>query len=259
MTNSAIQLALLGPGLVGSEVLRQLYHYMTTALSPVAAAHHLKSVYPEIHVVAVANSRRMILSSATAPLLLDLAQDWPNLLKTSTEGVPLNLDTLASHFKQRPWPTIIVDCTSSQELALLYPQWLKQGWHVVTPNKKAFSGDLGLWREISKLTVRRPGVAYPLCLHEATVGAGLPVISTLKDLMMTGDRIMRIEGVFSGTLSFLFNTFSSCSPDEMQSSPQKFSEIVKEAKEKGYTVSLHVSLLFGMIGLDIRSQTHGMI
>jgi homoserine dehydrogenase len=68
------------------------------------------------------------------------------------------------------------------------------------------------------------------CYHEATVGAGLPVLCTLADLVETGDRVVRIEGILSGTLSFLFNSFSA--PDNARS----FSDLVREAKDRGYTV-----------------------
>ena len=72
-----------------------------------------------------------------------------------------------------------------------------------------------------------------LCYHEATVGAGLPILNTLADLIDTGDRVLRIEGIFSGTLSFLFNQF--CAPNAI-AEHRAFSAIVRNAKEQGYTV-----------------------
>jgi homoserine dehydrogenase len=135
---------------------------------------------------------------------------------------------------------LIIDCTSSDLVARQYPHWLYRGLHIATPNKKAFSGELGLWRELVKATTKKPGIPYPLCFHESTVGAGLPVISTLKDLLLTGDKIIRIEGVFSGTLSYLFNEFSAAATvtnnNDNVAGGRKFSEIVKDAKDKGYTV-----------------------
>lgn len=104
----------------------------------------------------------------------------------------------------------------------------------MTPNKKAFSGGLGLWRDIrdssfqlSSDTHRTRGLVY----HESSVGAGLPIISTLKDLVETGDRVRRIEGVFSGTMSFLFNSFAPVSGGN----GGRWSEEVRRAKEKGFT------------------------
>jgi len=74
-----------------------------------------------------------------------------------------------------------------------------------------------------------------MVFHESTVGAGLPVLDTLKNLVATGDKIVKIEGIFSGTLSYRFNVFS---PSNGPASDAKFSDIVKDAKAKGYTVSI---------------------
>ncbi len=103
-----------------------------------------------------------------------------------------------------------------------YRDWLARGIHVVTPNKKANSGALPDYRAL-KEAARAAGTHY---LYEATVGAGLPVIHTLRDLRETGDDITRIEGIFSGTLAYLFNVFDGSEP---------FSSIVRTAKLKGYT------------------------
>ena len=102
-----------------------------------------------------------------------------------------------------------------------YRDWLARGIHIVTPNKKANSGAL-LLRGL-KAARRVSGAHY---LYEATVGAGLPVIQTLRDLRETGDEITRIEGIFSGTLAYLFNVYDGTTP---------FSAIVREAKQRGYT------------------------
>ena len=98
---------------------------------------------------------------------------------------------------------------------------MKKGISVVTPNKKAFSSSLQLWNEIFD-NVTPSSLVY----HESSVGAGLPVISTIKDLVGTGDQITKIQGVFSGTMSFLFNTFAPASGG----SSGKWSEIVAQAK-----------------------------
>ena len=93
---------------------------------------------------------------------------------------------------------------------------------MVTPNKKANSGPLAYYESLKE--ARRLGSSS--YLYEATVGAGLPVISTLRDLRETGDKISSVEGIFSGTLAYLFNVYDGKKP---------FSEIVKDAKAKGYT------------------------
>jgi homoserine dehydrogenase len=96
--------------------------------------------------------------------------------------------------------------------------------HIATPNKKGFSGSPDLYQEILSSATDSGSKVY----HEATVGAGLPVLTTLRDLLDTGDTILRIEGIFSGTLSYIFNTYSN-------SPSRTFSSVVGEAKENGYT------------------------
>ena len=88
-------------------------------------------------------------------------------------------------------------------MAARYPDWLASGIHIVTPNKKANSADLEFYARLHE--ARRQGSAH--YLYEATVGAGLPVIQTLRDLRDTGDEIHRIEGMLSGTLAYLFNVW----------------------------------------------------
>ena len=126
-----------------------------------------------------------------------------------------------------------MDNTSSQEIADAYPQLLEKGINIVTPNKKAFSGSFDLWHAIQKSALdpmTMSGLKRGLIYHESSVGAGLPIISTLKDLIDTGDEVQRIEGVFSGTMSFLFNSFA---PVEGQGG--KWSDEVKKAKLAGFT------------------------
>ena len=134
----------------------------------------------------------------------------------------------------------MVDCTSSDEIAETYPSILKY-CHLVTPNKKGkfdstllvtdfmigFSGSMELWEAIKSSSIENHKFAF----HESTVGAGLPILSTLNDIVMTGDEVVKIEGIFSGTLSYIFNNFSQLG----NNSGKSFSEIVKHAKELGYT------------------------
>ncbi|MDR0301752.1 MAG: bifunctional aspartate kinase/homoserine dehydrogenase I [Treponema sp.] len=114
------------------------------------------------------------------------------------------------------------DCTASEEIAASYEKILSQSIPIVTPNKKANSGSMDYYRRLTSYSKER-GIPY---LYETTVGAGLPVISTIRDLFLSGDRIVRIEAVPSGTLSFIFNNFDGTKP---------FSALVREAKAKGYT------------------------
>ncbi|GAB1482712.1 hypothetical protein MASR2M78_15280 [Treponema sp.] len=114
------------------------------------------------------------------------------------------------------------DCTASDIIPAIYEEILKAAVPVITPNKRANSGTYSQYRTLVDYS-RDRGIPY---LYETTVCAGLPVISTIHDLALSGDTITRIEAVLSGTLSYIFNSFDGSKP---------FSELVKEAKEKGYT------------------------
>jgi aspartokinase/homoserine dehydrogenase 1 len=118
--------------------------------------------------------------------------------------------------------SIFVDCTSSEEVAEYYSSILSSNISIVTPNKKANSGPLSRYQRLKSISLKR-GVKF---LYETNVGAGLPVINTMNDLLLSGDRVIRIEAVLSGTLNFIFSSFTE---------GKQFSEVVKEAKEKGYT------------------------
>lgn len=100
----------------------------------------------------------------------------------------------------------------------------------MTPNKKAFSGSAELWADVQAAARSAANPGAGSLFHEATVGAGLPIISTLKELVETGDTVVKIEGVFSGTFSFLFNSFSP-----VTGGGGKWSAEVKAAQRLGYT------------------------
>ncbi|KAI1997326.1 Homoserine dehydrogenase [Ophidiomyces ophidiicola] len=167
---------------------------------------------------------------------------------------------IAGYLSQVPGRAILVDNTSDPTLASAYPLFLSKGISIVTPNKKAFSSTLQLWKDIFTSAATGNALVY----HESTVGAGLPVISTLRDLVATGDQVTRIEGVFSGTLSFLFNQFAPVSA-AVSSPPQKWSQVVTQAKDLGYTepdprddlngmdVARKLTILARIAGLEIES------
>ncbi|KAF9161585.1 hypothetical protein DFQ26_004403 [Actinomortierella ambigua] len=233
-----VNVALIGVGLVGSEFIRQV----------------LSSTSKQIAIIGVANSRQM-LTSATP-----LTSSWKEDLAASK--LPFSLDSFTESLQasKAQYPTVVMDCTSNQAVADYYPRWLEAGFHVVTPNKKAFSGDLSLYKQIRSLADSGKAMVY----HESTVGAGLPVINTLNDLVATGDKIVKIEGIFSGTLSYIFNNFSTL---DASAKPVKFSEVVSVAKELGYTepdprddlngmdVARKVIILGRVAGLDLSQET----
>ncbi|KAG0167696.1 hypothetical protein DFQ28_005804 [Apophysomyces sp. BC1034] len=237
-----VNIGLVGVGLVGSELLNQL------------KATGAKS----LNVVGLTSSKKMVLSQDYAALSL---VNWKTELDN---GSTSDLDAFAKYFANSPEHSIIVDCTASDAVAQLYPSWLKAGISVVTPNKKGFSGSLSLYNEIKALAANMGGSGrVPMAYHESTVGAGLPVLATLTDLVKTGDKVYQIEGTFSGTLSYLFNNFSSLTSD----SGKSFSETVKVAKELGYTepdprddmngmdVARKVTICGRLAGLDLDLST----
>lgn len=138
------------------------------------------------------------------------------------KGRGVNVEKLVKQIRaMRHAHGVFVDCTASNEIPGYYAELLEAGIAVVTPNKKGSAGLYQRYCDIHKAS-RRGGVSY---LYETTVGAALPIIQTLKDMVVTGDEIVKIEGVFSGTLSYTFNSFSK---------GKKFSEIVREAHNRGY-------------------------
>lgn len=209
--SSKIFLAIIGVGGVGRAFIAQLQHLsLPSTLKPtiVFASRSKKQIYSKDY--SAVNALDVDSSSSPLLSLSDLA--------TFLESAPASAKV------------IVVDNTSNQDVADFYPNFLSRGISVVTPNKKAFSGSLELWDNIfsSAYPVNEKG---GLVYHESSVGAGLPVISTLRDLIATGDQVEKVEGVFSGTMSFLFNSFA---PVDGQGKG-KWSEIVKQAKEAGYT------------------------
>jgi bifunctional aspartokinase / homoserine dehydrogenase 1 len=206
LSPNTLSIGLIGPGTVGRALLEQI----------ASQIERLKALNLDLRVRGLASSQRMVLAEAA----IDLS-DWTRLLAES--GEPLDLEKFANHVQADYIPhTVIIDCTASADVANHYGIWLKRGIHVVTPNKKANSSGMPYYRELQEAG-RSSGTHY---LYEATVGAGLPVIQTLRDLRQTGDDVTRIEGIFSGTLAYLFNVFDG---------RESFSSIVRAAKAKGYT------------------------
>lgn len=154
---------------------------------------------------------------------------WSSDLATSSQPV-LNQQEILAYLSNAPGKCVLVDNTSSHDIAQTYPLLLREGISVVTPNKKGFSDTLGLWRDIFSAARSSAHPERGLIYHESSVGAGLPIISTLKDLVDTGDEVVKIEGVFSGTMSFLFNSFAP-----LDGEGGSWSQEVENAKAKGYT------------------------
>ena len=202
-----VSIGLIGPGLVGGALLDQV----------ASQVERLRRDFKlDLRVRGIAGSKSMRLTQGS----IDLAR-WRD--EYAVGGDPVDLERFADHVHADQFPhAVIIDCSASAAVASRYAHWLSQGIHIVTPNKKANSAAWGDYERV-RAARRAAGSHY---LYEATVGAGLPVIQTLRDLRETGDEIRRIEGIFSGTLAYLFNTWDG---------RESFSSVVKQAKALGYT------------------------
>jgi aspartokinase/homoserine dehydrogenase 1 len=207
LSAKTISVGVIGPGNVGGALLDQV----------AAESERLHAAFGiDFRVRAIATSSRMYLAERAVDL-----DRWRDILQR--DGEPLDWDVFAAHVNADHLPhAAIVDCSASGEVADRYLDWFRDGIHVVTPNKKAHSGPLDYYDQLH--AERRAHGAH--FLYETTVGAALPVIETLRDLRQTGDEVVSIEGVFSGTLAYLFNVFDASTP---------FSKIVREARDAGYT------------------------
>jgi len=207
LSAKTISIGIIGPGMVGSTLLAQIAEQ----------ASRLREQFNlDLRIRAIATSSKMLLDDRR----IDLTE-WQSAL--AGHGEDTDLDRLTDHIHADHLPhSVLIDCTASDKVAARYAEWLRRGIHVVTPNKKAFSAGYDYYRELQEAA--REGSSH--YFYETTVGAALPVIQALRDLRETGDRIDTVEGIFSGTLAYLFNTFDGSRP---------FSEIVAEARASGYT------------------------
>lgn len=207
LSNQTLSVGIIGPGNVGSALLDQIRNQLET----LREEHMI-----DIRVRGIMDSQRMLLDEQSVTL-----SDWNKAFGASTEEA--DLERFADHIHTDYHPhAVLVDCTSSAVVARHYADWLDRGIHVITPNKKANTANWSSYQQLRSLS--RP--SQPRYLYETTVGAGLPIIQTLRNLIETGDRVHHIEGILSGTLSYLFNAFDGERP---------FSDILKEAHANGFT------------------------
>jgi aspartokinase/homoserine dehydrogenase 1 len=205
-TRKRLALAMIGVGNVGGAVLRQLEQQRP----------YLLSKGFDVTVVGIANSRRFLAD----PDGVDLA-GWKQALR----GAPNRMDpkTFARRIGEMEITNVaLVDCTSGPAIVDAYPAFIEANLHIITPNKVANALPWRRYEALMGMLERRKRHF----LFEANVGAGLPVVSTLRDLIASGDEIVRIEGILSGTLSYLFNTFDGTVP---------FSALVRDAHAMGFT------------------------
>ncbi|NJM26834.1 MAG: bifunctional aspartate kinase/homoserine dehydrogenase I, partial [Bacteroidia bacterium] len=202
-----LNLFLVGVGLIGKELMKM----MDEQYVKLSEENLL-----EMNVVAVANSKKMLFAEDGIAFTNGIEQ-------LQREGEPMEMSAFVERMNSLNMPnSIFIDCTASEEVTNYYASILAANISIVTPNKRANSGTLEKYKHLRTTAFKR-GVRF---FYETNVGAGLPVINTLNDLLLSGDKVRRIEAVLSGTLNFIFSSFAP---------GMRFSHVVKEAREKGYT------------------------
>ncbi len=201
-----LHLYLVGTGNVGRDLLSQIQAQQEYLMKE----HNLK-----INVTGIANSRKMIIDGEG----IDLSDYQQKLSEGSKMELCEFIATIGELNLRNP---VFIDCTASNEVAGLYGHLFDHYVSVVTANKIACSSAYETYREL-KQNARKKGVRF---IFETNVGAGLPIINTINDLIRSGDRILALEAVLSGTLNFIFNTLSSEVP---------LSRAVELAREKGFS------------------------
>ncbi|MGI9236389.1 MAG: bifunctional aspartate kinase/homoserine dehydrogenase I [Woeseiaceae bacterium] len=207
LSAKTLSIGIIGPGTVGAALLRQIEKQ---------SAKLARDFNLDLRVRAIARSQKMLLGDRRVEI-----SGWQD--EFDAAAIDTDLEVFESHVNPDHLPhAVIIDCTASEFIASKYAGWLSRGIHVITPNKKAFSGAYEDYQALQDAADQGSSHYF----YETTVGAALPVISTLCDLIYTGDDIRSIRGIFSGTLAYLFNVYDGSTP---------FSEIVRTAKENGYT------------------------
>jgi aspartokinase/homoserine dehydrogenase 1 len=202
-----VNLFVVGTGLVGGNLLNQI-----NTQTEFLAREYLLNV----KIIGLANSRKMLID----PNSID-PESWKD--KLNQDGIKTNLDIMIDEMKKLNLPnSIFVECTASDIVSGKYKEILDATISVVTPNKRANSGSFEYYQALKQSALKH-NVKF---LYETNVGAGLPIINTLTDLVSSGDKVLKIQGVMSGTLSYIFSSYKE---------GKTFSQIVREAREKGYT------------------------
>lgn len=198
----------LGTGSIGSTLLRQLHAHQDFLREQNGV---------QVRVVGLSNSRRMLIDPNGIGL-----DDWAHALGNG-QSEPADLAAFVARMQQLNLPNcVLVDNTASPEPAEFYADVLGHSISVVTCNKIANSGPYARYRQLRE-AARQHGADF---YYETNVGAGLPIIRTLRDLRTSGDRVERIEAILSGTISFIFNNFRG---------EAAFHDVVREAQQRGYT------------------------
>ncbi len=201
-----LNIFMIGCGQIGSTLLDQIQ-------AQSASLQQNQSL--EIKLIGIANSKKSFFDKDGIDL-----KNWKETLENSE---PSTTEEFVEKMIKLNLPnSIFIDSTGNEKITENYEKILGNSISIVTPNKKANSGDYKTYLKL-KETAKKSNIKF---LYETNVGAGLPIINTLHDLLYSGDKIIRIEAVLSGTLSYIFNSFTG---------EKAFSEVVLETKQKGYT------------------------
>lgn len=202
-----LNVTLVGIGTVGAKLLSQISQQNEKLM---------KENKVNIRIVGLASSKKMIFDAKG----LDYSD--PRAL-LNEHGATSNMKALVTKIEELNLPnSIVVDCTANEDVASIYLELLQNNISVVTANKIASSSEYVKYKQL-KDTARAKGVKF---LYETNVGAGLPIISPLNDLVRSGDHVIKLEAVLSGTLNFIVNNISAEKP---------LSKVIIEAKEKGFS------------------------
>lgn len=202
-----LNLYMVGVGLIGSTLIEQI-RQQTLYLQ--------EEKMLRLNIVGISNTKKMLLESAGIN-----PEYWREELDGM--GVKTSLPAFIQRIQELNLPnSVFIDCTSDKDIVDSYNDLLDANVSIVTPNKVANSGSYVDYEKLRKTAIRR-GVKF---LYETNVGAGLPIINTIQGLIASGDKFLKIEAILSGTLSYIFNNFKP---------GMKFADIVRKAKEKGYT------------------------
>lgn len=203
--NKSLSLVLIGAGRIGTGLLQQI-----RAQKDILLKKKIK-----LSVCGITNSRKMIIN----PNGINLAS-WQEELANTDEK--LDISKLLKMLSKIEGNVALVDCTASNTVVDSYPLFIQDGIHIITPNKRANVLPSSQWSKLMKQFKQHQ--CYFLC--RTNVGAGLPILTVLEDLLACGDNIIKIEGILSGTLSYLFNHYDGTKP---------FSEVLKQAQALSMT------------------------